>query len=291
VFTDFADALAQKPDVAFITNPSSLHLECAMACANAGCDLFVEKPLSDSVTGIEQLIDVVSRTKLVAMVGYQLRFHPCFELFTDIVRSGRLGAALAVRATIGEYLPYWHRYENYREMYAARCDLGGGVIFSQIHEYDYLYSLFGLPERLFALGGHWSDLEIDVEDTADVLMECALEGRSLPVHVHQDFLQWPPARTCEFVADRGRATLDFQRLTVSTQLREQPEPAITSFEGFERNALFVREIEHFLECVATRREPVISLTDGFASVKIALAVKESIANRRAVALEESTHAL
>jgi predicted dehydrogenase len=176
-------------------------------------------------------------------------------------------------------------------MYAARADLGGGVIFSQIHEFDYLYSLFGLPERLFALGGHWSDLEIDVEDTADVLMECMLQGHSLPVHVHQDFLQSPPTRTCEFVADRGRATLDFQRLTVSTQLRDQTDPAITCFEGFERNALFLRELEHFLECVAARREPAISLTDGFASVKIALAVKESIANKRAVALEGTLHAV
>ena len=57
-------------------------------------------------------------------------------------------------------------------MYAARADLGGGVVLSQIHEFDYLYSLFGLPRRVYAIGGHWSELEIDVEDTASILMEC-----------------------------------------------------------------------------------------------------------------------
>ena len=72
--------------------------------------------------------------------------------------GGKLGNLLAVRATIGEYLPNWHPYEDYRQMYASRADLGGGVILSQIHEFDYLYSLFGVPRRVYALGGQWSDL-------------------------------------------------------------------------------------------------------------------------------------
>lgn len=283
-FSSLEEALAEKPDIAFITNPSSLHLECAIACARAGCDLFIEKPLASTAAGVEGLIDIVARDGLIAMVGYQLRFHPCLELFADVVRSGKLGSPLSVRATIGEYLPFWHRYEDYRDMYAARAELGGGVILSQIHEFDYLYSLFGLPQRLFAIGGHWSSLELDVEDTADVLMDCEFAGRSLPVHVHQDFLQWPPARTCELVGDRGRSLLDFQGLTVTTRLREQPEPLIASFEHFERNSLFLNELDHFLDCVASRRQPRISLTDGFASLKIALAVKESIATRTAVTL-------
>jgi predicted dehydrogenase len=78
--------------------------------------------------------------------------------------------------------------------------------------------------------------------------------------------------------------LDFQGLTVTTRLREQPEPLIASFENFERNSLFLNELEHFLDCVASRCQPRISLADGFASLKIALAVKESIATRMAVTL-------
>ena len=57
-------------------------------------------------------------------------------------------------------------------MYASRPDLGGGVILSQIHEMDLIYWLFGLPERVFALGGQLSRLEIEVEDTASTLLQC-----------------------------------------------------------------------------------------------------------------------
>ena len=59
---------------------------------------------------------------------------------------------MAVRIEIGEYLPGWHTYEDYRRMYASRADLGGGVVLSQIHELDYVYWLFGMPKRVFAWG-------------------------------------------------------------------------------------------------------------------------------------------
>src|SRR5271155_817578 len=67
-------ALLQEPRIAFICNPTSLHIPTAMACVEAGCDLFIEKPLSHSVDGVCQLIEAVDRKQRIAMVGYQLRF-------------------------------------------------------------------------------------------------------------------------------------------------------------------------------------------------------------------------
>jgi len=185
-------ALAEKPSIAFICNPSNLHVQATLGCIRADCDVFVEKPLSDSLAGTDQLIHAAQERKRIAMVGYQLRFHPCLRKLTEIVKSGELGNLIGVRATIGEYLPNWHPYEDYRQMYASRADLGGGVVLSQIHEFDFLYSLFGLPSRVYALGGHWSELEIDVEDTASILMECSIQRRPLPIQLHQDYLQSPP---------------------------------------------------------------------------------------------------
>src|SRR5271169_2568291 len=76
IFSNLEDALAEKPDIAFICNPSSLHIPVALACVQANCDVFVEKPLSDSMRGIDNLIHVAEENKAIAMVGYQLRFHP-----------------------------------------------------------------------------------------------------------------------------------------------------------------------------------------------------------------------
>jgi predicted dehydrogenase len=284
VFSDLESALAEKPDIAFICNPSSLHIPVALACVQAGCDLFVEKPLSDGMAGLPELQAWVEKHARIVMVGYQLRFHPCFLRMREIVGKGLLGNLLAVRATVGEYLPGWHRYEDYRQGYAARTDLGGGVILSQIHEFDYLYSLFGKARRLFSIGGHWSNLEIDVEDVASTLMQCEFAGRPLPVHLQQDYLQRPPQRQCEVIGDAGKAILDFPTLSVTRYGVEGTVADRFTCDQLDRNQLFILEMQHFLECVKTRSKPVVDLGEGVWSLKLALAAKESIATGRAVEL-------
>ena len=285
VFSSLDAALADEPAIAFICNPSNLHVQATLACIRADCDVFIEKPLSDSMAGTEELVRASEERKRIAMVGYQLRFHPCLRKLTEVVHSGALGNLLGVRATIGEYLPGWHPYEDYRQMYAARADLGGGVVLSQIHEFDFLFSLFGLPARVYAIGGHWSELEIDVEDTASILMECSIDGRPLPIQLHQDYLQSPPSRQCEVIGERGRAVMDLHALTVAVYTRGNATPTLHSFAGFERNQLFVDQTSHFLECVKTRSRPVVDLKDGLQSLRMALAVKRSIATHQPVELE------
>ena len=261
-FDRLEEALAQKPEIAYVCNPSSLHVAVTRACLLAGCDIFLEKLIANSLDGTTELIELARAHKRICMVGYQLRFHPCILRLTEIVRSGVLGTPLSVRATIGEYLPDWHPYEDYRTTYAARADLGGGVVVTQIHEFDYLYSLFGLPSRIYALGGHWSDLEIDVEDTASVLMEAKLGSRILPIHLHQDYLQSPPSQQCEVIGDKGRAVMDLRDLSVSLYKLGEPEPEVFRVENFDRNNLFLDQARHFLHCVETREKPIVDITDG-----------------------------
>ncbi len=284
VFGDLEMSLAEKPDAAFVCNPSSMHIPVALACVRAGCDLFIEKPLSGDLVGLPELQALVEKQARVVMVGYQLRFHPCFLRLQEIVRSGVLGNLLAVRAAVGEYLPGWHRYEDYRQGYAARADLGGGVILSQIHEFDYLYSLFGKAKRLFSIGGHWSNLEMDVEDTASTLMQCEFAGRPLPIHLQQDYLQLPPQRQCEVIGDAGKAILDFPKLSVTLYSAKGDVVDGFTCEQLDRNQLFINEVQHFLECVRTRSKPAVDLHEGMWSLQLALAAKESIAAGRVVEL-------
>jgi predicted dehydrogenase len=284
VFGELDVALAERPDVAFICNPSSMHIPVSVACVRAGCDLFIEKPLSGDMRGLPELQELVEESSRVVMVGYQLRFHPCFLRMQEIVRSGVLGNLLGVRAAVGEYLPGWHRYEDYRQGYAARADLGGGVILSQIHEFDYLYALFGKAKRLFSIGGHWSNLEIDVEDVASTLMQCEFSNRPLPIHLQQDFLQRPPYRQCEVIGDAGKAILDFPTLSVTLYNAEGIAADRFGCEQLDRNQLFLDETKHFLECVRTRSKPVVDLHEGMWSLRLALAAKESIATGRVIEL-------
>jgi predicted dehydrogenase len=276
VFTQLDDALAEQPDAVLICNPSSLHLPVALKAARAGCALFIEKPLSHSVEGIDELIGLVETTHLVGLVGYQMRFHPCLLRARTLIEGGAIGRVVAVRVEVGEYLPGWHTYEDYRQMYASRGDLGGGVILSQIHELDYVYWLFGMPTRVFALGGHLTHLEIDVEDTASILLECFVGGRPIPVHVHQDYIQRPPSRTCEVIGDYGKILVDLREPTVTVYDGEGNIKESSAYPDLQRNQLFLDEMRHFLACVEGRETPRVSVRDGARSLEIALAAKQSI---------------
>lgn len=282
IYPGLKPALDWKPEAVFVCNPTSLHVPTALQAAQAGCNLFIEKPLSHSLEQVDELINLVGSSSLKAVVGYQMRFHPCLQRLLMLVQEKKVGRILSVRAEIGEYLPGWHTYEDYRQMYASRQDLGGGVILSQIHEMDYLYWLFGLPRSVYALGGHLSRLEIEVEDTADILMNFAFDGHPLPVSLHEDYLQRPPSRGCAVIGDAGKILLDFPSLTVTVFDGEGKQVESSSFKDFQRNQMFLDELTQFLKPllsmgeVSVNASPLVSLRDAAQSLRMALAAKESL---------------
>jgi predicted dehydrogenase len=285
VYADLDEALARKPDAVFVCNPTSLHLPVALKAVRAGCHLFMEKPVADNLENIDELLRIIESQGLVSMVGYQLRFHPCLLQLHRLLQQGAIGRVLSVRAEVGEYLPAWHPYEDYRQMYAARRDLGGGVILSQIHEFDYLYWLFGMPRRLMTLGGKLSSLEIDVEDTASTLMECIVDKHVVPVHLHQDYVQRPPSRNCQVIGDAGKILVDLRNLTVQCFDGEGRLSDNFSCESFQRNQLFLDELKHFLACISRREQAQVSVRDGVQSLRMALAAKASLATGQIVELK------
>jgi predicted dehydrogenase len=283
-FDDLDKALSEQPDAMFVGNPSDAHINVALAGAKAGCHLFIEKPLSSNEENVAELIKIVDEKNLVALVGFQLRFHPALKQMQALLEQNIVGQVLSVQTEVGEFLPGFHPYEDYRELYASRADLGGGVVLSQIHELDYLYWLFGFPRRVFAMGGQLSNLEVDVEDVAISLLEFEIDGKRLPVELHQDYVQRPPSRSCKVIGDNGKIFLDLVDKTLTLHLNGRLE-ASTRFE-FERNQLFIDELKHFLACIDGQEKPVVTLRDGWQSLRMALAIKRSLATGDVVKLDE-----
>jgi predicted dehydrogenase len=284
VFTNLDEALAIQPAAAFVCNPSSFHLPIALRAAAAGCNLFIEKPLSHTYEGVDALLTSLEQKGLVAMVGYQFRFHPCLLEVRELLRQNAIGRVLAVRAEVGEYLPDWHTYEDYRHTYGARRELGGGALLSHIHEMDYLYWFFGLPKRVFCVGGHLSRLELDVEDVASTLMEFETDGHTFPVHLQQDYVQRPPSRSCHIIGDEGKIDVDLPAQTVRLFDASGALARVYGFSGLERNQLYLDELKHFLACLRREQIPAVSVRDGAASLRMALAAQQSLETRQVVEL-------
>jgi predicted dehydrogenase len=275
-FHNLDDALEQRPDAVFVTNPNTLHLPVALRAAKAGCHLFIEKPISHSLEGVDELVDLVGRQQLVAFVGYQFRFHPGLRLIKSMIEENELGQLAAASIVNGEYVPDWHPYETYSTTHAALRELGGGCLRIQTHELDYASWLFGMPDRVFAVGGHLSRLEVDVDDSVSLLLACPRGGRVVPVQIHLDYLQRPPQRTCEVIGDEGRVSYDYYANVVQSYQTRTRMRKTYRFEGFDRNEMFLDELRHFLACLSGDEKSLIPLNEGIHSLRIALAAESSL---------------
>ncbi|HEY3668294.1 MAG TPA: Gfo/Idh/MocA family oxidoreductase [Polyangiaceae bacterium] len=286
VCSDIEQALAENPDVVFVTNPSSLHVPIALEAAKRGCHLFIEKPLSHSLAQVSELVAECERKRLTSCVAYQLRYHPGFLRLRELLSASVLGRVLSVRAEVGEYLPGFHPYEDYRRMYAAKSELGGGVTLSQIHELDYLCALFGAPRRVFSMGGHVSSLEVDVDDLSVSLLEFARpDGSPLFVELHQDFVQRPAQRSCTVIGERGKLCWSLSGRFLTHVDESGKELERRDFSQFPRNQAFLDELAHFFGCVI-RGEPCSpSVRDGALSLQVAVGLLESQARGVQVRIE------
>lgn len=262
------EALAYHPEIVIIATPSAMHLEIAQAAAEAGCNLFIEKPLGHELHGLDQLLAVAQDKKLIVMVGCQFRFHPLFMELRSMIEGGMMGRIVGAAAEYGDYLPAWHPWEDHRQSYSARLDLGGGAILTLIHPMDYLYSLFGKWRRIQAMtarvpclgtpaGEDWCDINVEFEN-------------GVLAHIHVDYIQWPATHRLNIVGELGRVICDFNAGEMKWRSVEGDTRLSKVPSGFERNTMFLDELKHFLSCVSDRTQPQVSLADGIAALKMAL---------------------
>ena len=297
VETDIHEALKKhKPNAVIVANPTALHLDVAIPAAEAGCAILLEKPISDLLERLDTLQQAVQKSGSKILVGFQFRYHPTLNKARELIQANAIGKILTVHAHWGEYLPQWHPWEDYRQSYAARADLGGGVIRTLTHPLDYLRHLIGEVESLWSFNGHISPLELDVEDVADIGLKFsngAIGG------VHLNYVQRPPRHTLEIVGTQG--TLRWDNADGVLQLQQfpapfasysdvPPAPVIETFsptEGFERNQLFVSQTHHFIETAQGKSEPICSLEDGIKALHLAMSAHESQKSGKVVYFESS----
>jgi len=282
VENDLAAALAHKPDAVIVANPTALHLNVAIPAAQAGCHLLLEKPLSHSMDRVDQLETAVHASSSRVLMGFQYRFHPGLQKTAELLASGELGKPLSACSHWGEYLPDWHPWEDYRHGYSARGELGGGVVLTLSHPFDYLRWLLGEVDSVWGSTARSGQLDIEVEDQAEI----GLAFANGPLgSLHLDYLQRPGAHWLEVQCADGVINLDFisglLKILHAAGGAEQEFPVPV---GFERNDLFLAQMRHFIDLVSGRAAPLCTLSDGRKALKLALAAHTSAAEGRKVTL-------
>jgi len=273
IYTSIEDCIKEDPTFAIITNETSFHIKNALRLAKAGIHLLIEKPLSNSLTGTNELLNVTNKNKLVVLIGCNFRFHPCLKLMKEIILQGDLGKVLSARVENGSFLPDWHSNKNYQTEYSARNDLGGGVVLTSIHEIDYLYWFFGNIHEVFSITGTFSDLNISADDLSSMVLRFK---NNIIAEAHLDYFQQPSSRNCKIIGTEGTITCDLESNTVKFyDVKNKKWITKLNLSKYDLNKTYIEELTHFIDCIGGKDKPINPLKDGIYTLKVALDAKKS----------------
>lgn len=284
VETDLAEALKKhKPDAVIVSNPTALHLDVAIPAAQAGCAILLEKPISHSMERLDVLQSAAQKSGAKVLAAFQFRFHPGMVKTRQLIQDGEIGRIISAHVHFGEYLPAWHPWEDYRKGYAARADMGGGVVATQCHSLDYLPWLAGRRvESVWGFADKLSDLEVDVEDTAKIGLR--FEGGALG-SLHLDYNQQPPEHEFRIIGTHGTIKWNLADGAARIYRTEKKDWEVFPLpNGWERNVMFMEQMKHFVDVVKGKAEPSCTLEDGVRVMKIIAAVHESQKTGRLIRL-------
>jgi predicted dehydrogenase len=292
-FDDYANALAAtQPDAVCISTYPDTHADFCIKALEAGCHVFVEKPLAETVEQAEAVVRLAQKTGCKVVVGYILRVHPAWQKFIALART--LGKPLVMRMNLNQQSSgeEWRVHKNLMQAMSPIVDCG-------VHYVDVMCQMTGArPARVHAIGARLTD---DVE-----------AGMYNYGHLHVTFddgsvgwyeAGWGPmmSETAFFVKDvvgpqgcvsivspeTAGSSSDVDAHTKTNQLRlhhatleadgtfSKPDDVFDMSDEPDHQALCDREQAYFLRAMSEDLDLSDHLTDAVNSLRIVLAADES----------------
>ena len=263
-YSVFSEAIKAKPDIAFICVPNHLHVPLGLQAIEEGVDVFVEKPISDSLDAARNLVDAAESSGRFLQVGYMLRLDEGLCKLKKIVETGGVGNLVGGRAMIGTYITLLNAKSP------DRINQLNSLIVDYTHELDFIRWFFGDVTDVMAMSSQIGDMGLKPQP--NVFQMILKMNNGALVQVHMDYVQFPQRRLFEIYGDRGTLIYDFMSGEIR-HFRFQQEykwEDMSVAPIMERwDDLFRKEHEAILSARANGAAPIVSGSDGLRALEIA----------------------
>jgi len=270
------DVTAFDPDLAIVCGSATARVEVITALTPTLRGLFVEKPVAADLRDAEAMLSTVDHLDCVVQVGYNLRFSESLRDFKRRVTTEELGAVHSVRVETGQFLPTWRPQRDYQSTVSAQAARGGGVLLELSHEIDYVQWIWGPIEWVSAFTGLQSELEIDVEDTAHLVVGFPPERNKKQIvgQLNLDFVRHDHRRTVTALCANGSLRWDgvAGRAEVWAEGSGEWETVCTDDPG---GSTYDLEWHSFIAAVENSQPPEVSLEEGVSVVQVIEAARIS----------------
>jgi predicted dehydrogenase len=280
VFDDLNKVWSLKPDIIYVCTPPSSHIKIALEAVKHGSHVFIEKPMSHSSDGIDDLLRTAEKNNLHVFVGYNFRFEKGMQIVKKMLDEKRIGTVFSARAEFGQYLPDWRPWQDYKKSYTSRKDLGGGIILDGSHEIDYMRWLLGDVDYISCFADKVSNLDVETEDIAEIMMKFK---NGIICEVHLDFIRHGYSRNCEIIGEKGVIYWDFAEKTVKLYDSNKKKWDETKLPS-DINDMYIEETKHVINTISNNNKPLIDGFDGKKTLEVALAAKKSAETNEIVKL-------
>ena len=258
-------ALDWQPQVAVIASPTDKHTEQAIQAARLGIHLFIEKPISHTMSALKSLSEEVAKRQLVTMVGCNMRFHHGPRHVEEELAS--VGNVLSIRLHCGSFLPRWRPHQDYRLSYSADCESGGAIL-DCIHEIDIALWLLGPGVMIAAAHIPAKSISLETDGLVEMLIQHHCGSLS---SINLNYIERDYRRNYVIIGDKGTIEWDFGRGEVlvfgqdGNVAKKIKEPA-----DWELNNMYVDEMKHFLHCVEVGEGTSNPVDNAIETLRVAL---------------------
>ena len=275
-YADLDDAMNERAfDIALIAVPSHLHVSMATKLVDAGAHVFIEKPLSLSLDGIDGLLKLIAHKKVTSAVAYTYRSHPALRSMKQAIDGGRFGRPVQVVSVWGQHFPKYR--PAYRQIYYTSRATGGGAIQDVLtHAINAGEFLVGPVDRVMADAAHRVLEGVDVEDTVHVITRHGDVLGCYSLNQHQA----PNENTITVICERGTARFDLNN--ARWQSMTEPEGGWKTEYQFshERDDIFIHQANLFLDVIEGKAEPACTVAEALQTLRVNLAVLDASENPR-----------
>ena len=262
----------QKYDSVIVATPTAFHVENCIDLIQLGIKkIYVEKPISNSLINIDELINLSIKNKVLVFVGFDMRFDLGLNKVKQLICENEIGNLISFQSEVGQYLPDWRPNENYKEGMSAKVQLGGGVLLDLVHEFDFLAWIVGKITKIYGFNEKINHLDIETEGIAVNIMRTQNGVLGL---LSLDYIQKNLARNAKFIGDKGIIKWDYVDSSVKWFSKNKWQEFY--YKDFERNDRFKLIIRAFLDSnFNTFDSRLTTLEESTHSLKLILEAKET----------------
>jgi len=261
----------KKCQMIIIANPSALHCETLKKILLHNIPCYIEKPVVTETSQVQEVENLLGKYQAPSMVGCNLRFLPSLVNLKKLLDSGKIGKPIRASLEAGQWLPDWRKHVDYRNSYSADKTKGGGVIFDLIHEIDTARWLFGEFDIVKSVYGKFSDLEINSEDVASII----LAKSKLPpvVSINIDYISRKARRKITIIGDEGNLVWDFQNKILQVESADNVENIEVKAEDFDVGQTYISAMSELIAAIKGGNKTSQTIEDGLNSSRLAIKAK------------------